>query len=40
MCTEIQDCSTSQTENCTVMNKCDIEDNIRACPPTQDPGSA
>ena len=35
-----KDSSTSQTENCTVMNKCDIEDNIRTCPPKQDPGSA
>ena len=42
MYTETQDCSTPQTENCTVMNKCDIEDrsNIRTCPPKKDPGSA
>ena len=38
MPTETQDCSTS--ENCIAMNKCDIEDNIRTCPPKQDPGSA
>ena len=39
MHTGTQDCRTSQTENCTVMNKCHIEDTIRTCPPKQDPGS-